>query len=113
MAQRYGGTTESQDTGERGHLEADAEWDGSRRPRIRIVEPFWESESERLNYLFAVEETRGMLPGERMEAIRRRFSSGAVAKPMPPARQTRRERDEKLQELREQAREEPEPWWQK
>lgn len=95
---------ESQDpgnVGSMGFLEADKPWDTSGRPRIRIVAPFWASESQRLEYEHAVEETRDMTPGTRMEAIRLRFGKGGV-KRMPRVRQSRRERDAELQKLRAQ-----------
>lgn len=100
------------DPNHRAYLEADQSWqDGDQQYRIRIVEPFWATVSEELDYLNAVEETRGMLPSERMEAIAKRFSKGAVAKRMPYPWQNRRERDQKLQELREQS--DDEEWWNK
>lgn len=101
-----------EDTGRQGYLEADEAWDGSGRPRVYIPEPYFATASEELEYEHAVEETRGLIPSERMEAIQRRFAGGEVVKRMPRARQSRRERDRELAKLREQA-EEPEEWWQR
>lgn len=99
------------DTGCNAYLQADEPWDDTGRPRVWIPEPFWASASEELEYLSAVEETRGMLPSERMEALRRRFGKGAV-KPMPRTRQSRRERDAELAKLRSQV-DDGEQWWQR
>lgn len=106
---------EAEATGQRAYLEADEPWDGSGRPRVYIPEPFWSGASEELNYQFAVEETRGMLPSERLEAIRAKFSKGEPVKAMPRVRMSRWERDAKHAELNSQARElDPEEqWWQR
>jgi len=80
--------------------------------RLRILHPFWASESEEAEYLYAIEETRGMLPTERMASIAKKM--GRSLKRMPWPRQTRRERDATLMKLRGQAKEEVgEEWWNK
>ena len=88
------------DTGRKGYLEPDEQLDGQ-HPRLKVA-PFWESASEELEYLHAVEETRGMLPSERLEAIRKKFGKGGAVKAMPRVRKSGYQTDQRLAELRQQ-----------
>ena len=112
---RDSGPVRPVDPNHRAYLEADEPWDADPEKfyRVKIVHPFWESITEELEYLSAVENTRDLLPSERMEAIRRQFGSGGVAKRMPYPRQTKREREAQLSVLRAQVDEADEPYWQK
>jgi len=96
------------------YLEADQSWsdDPTKRWRINIVFPFWRSESERLEYEHAIEETRGLLPSERLEAVRKRFGGRGLRR-IPNPRQSLREREAELVKLRSQVEEGSEEWWDK
>lgn len=74
------------------------------RPMVKILDPLWQSESERLEYEHASEETVGVLPSRRVELICAKAGGayGEVAKKMPPA-MGRSARDAELQKLRVQA----------
>lgn len=124
----------ARDTGQTAYQQAGEEWSGQRvllmmggqkidygQARIRIVHPFWADITEQLTYQNAAEANprrAGEVPSHyirRLAALAAAKLQGEALKPMPRARQSRRERDDQLHKLRAQvsADDEAAYWWQR